>query len=57
MASEAEGADGGIAGEVDSTQNDLEPWIALTNHLRSLGFHKSASHLEEELQGQDANEI
>jgi hypothetical protein len=36
---------------VDPKQSDLEPWIALTNHLRSLGFSKSAAQLEEELQG------
>ena len=52
----ASGGEGGVAVEdvgsqiADSTNADLEPWIALTNHLRSLGFHKSAAQLEEELQ-------
>lgn len=58
----ASGGEGGVAVEdvgsqiADSTNADLEPWIALTNHLRSLGFHKSAAQLEEELQGIVDNE-
>ena len=44
--------DVGSAQPDESAHPDLEPWIALLTHLRSLGLNKSADQLESELQGE-----